>query len=116
MRGAATGRGSGERGTASIEVVGLVPLLVLLALLVLQLGVAGWTASQTQEAARQAARAQSLGGDARTAAEDALPGALEVEDLSSDGEEVRLRVRIPVVSVLPGFTVEREATMPGSPS
>ena len=44
-----------EDGTASIEVVALVPLLVLVAMMVLQAGVAGWTASQTQEAARQAA-------------------------------------------------------------
>jgi len=105
----------GERGTVALEVVVLVPLVVLVALLVLQLGVAAWTASQTQEAARQSARAQSLGEDARDAAEAALPDALHVEDISVSGDTVRLSVEVPRVSPLPVFTVSRDVAMPVAP-
>lgn len=103
---------AGERGSVAIEVVMLVPLLVLVGTLTLQLGVAGWTASQTQEAARQAARAQGLGQDPRAAAERALPGALRVDELNGGGHQVTLRVRVPRVSPLPQFTVVRRAAMP----
>jgi len=104
-----------ERGSVSLEVVGLVPLVVLVALLVLQLGVAGWTASQTQKAAREAARAQSLGGDPSSAAARALPGALEIDRIDSSGDTVTLVVEVPRVSPLPVFRVERQVAMPRSP-
>lgn len=100
-----------ERGSVSLEVVMLVPLLVLVALLVLQLGVAGWSASQTQEAAQAAARAQSLGEDPLVAAEGALAGSLEVEEISTSGDSVTLRVRVPRVSPLPTFTVTRDVSI-----
>jgi hypothetical protein len=104
-----------ERGSVSLEVVGLVPLLILVALLTLQLGVAGWTASQTQEAARAAARAQTLGEDPWSAAQASLPGALEIDDLNRSGDRVELRVRVPRVSPLPGFTVTRDVSMAVTP-
>jgi hypothetical protein len=104
-----------ERGTASIEAVALVPLLILVAMMVLQLGVAGWTASQTAEAARQSARAQSLGLDPHAAAAQALPGALRVDRISSGGDTVTLWVDVPRVSLLPGFTVSRSVSMTVDP-
>jgi hypothetical protein len=105
-----------NRGSVSIEVVVLVPLLMLIALLVLQLAAAAWTVSQTQEAARQAARAQSLGDDPRAAAADALPDPLEVEDFSADGERVEVSVEIPTVfGILPLNPVTREATIRSTP-
>ncbi|WP_435743799.1 TadE/TadG family type IV pilus assembly protein [Nocardioides sp. SYSU DS0663] len=102
-------------GSVALEVVALVPLLVLVALLVLQLGVAGWSASQAQEAARAAARAQSLGRDPLAAAEGALPGALDVASISTSGDSVTLRVRVPRVSPLPTFTVTRDVSMAVNP-
>jgi hypothetical protein len=105
----------GARGVASVEVLVLAPMLLFLATLVLQLGVAGWTASQTEEAARQSARAQSLGQDARGAAEGALPGALDVRTMSSGGDTVTLTVNVPRVSVLPTFTVTRQVSIPVTP-
>lgn len=88
------------------------PLMVLIAVFTLQAGVAGWTASQTQEAARQAARAEGRGLNARAAAERALPGALEVHHISGGSGTVTLRVKVPRVSPLPQFTVARRAVMP----
>jgi Flp pilus assembly protein TadG len=104
--------GARERGSVSIEIVMLVPVMVMVATFVLQLGVAGWTASQTEKAARQSARAQSLGESPVTAAEGALPGALKIATINASGENVALRVDVPRVSLLPQFTVERSVSMP----
>lgn len=101
-----------ERGSASIEIVALVPVLVGVAMLVFQLGVASWTAAQTQEAAREAARAKSLGRDVGGAAAGALPGSLHVKAIDADGDTVTLTVDVPKVSVLPTLTVTRHASMP----
>ena len=101
-----------ERGSVSIEIVMLVPVMVMVATFVLQLGVAGWTASQTEKAARQSARAQSLGENPVSAAQGALPGALRIAAINASGEAVALRVDVPRVSLLPRFTVERSVSMP----
>ncbi len=82
------GRRPRERGTAALEFVVLVPIVVLVALFVMQVGVAAWTASQTQEAARQSARAHSLGEDPLAAAEQALPGSLHVDDIDEHDLDV----------------------------
>lgn len=103
-----------ERGTVSLEVVMLIPVLVMVGTFVLQLGVAGWTASQTSFAARQSARAMGMGDSARAAAETALPGALRIQSIDAGGDRVTLRVRVPRVSLLPQFTVERSVAMPAT--
>jgi hypothetical protein len=104
-----------ERGSVALEVVALVPILVLVALLTLQLGVAGWTAAQTQGAARASARAQSLGQDPVAAAERALPSGLSIADIDTGGDSVTLVVDVPRVSPLPVFSVKRHVAMPVTP-
>lgn len=109
-------RARSERGSAAVEAVVLLPVLLLVTMMALQLGVAGWAASQTEEAARQAARAHSLGESWESAAERALPGSLQLSGGGASADTVRLEVRVPRVSILPRFTVEREVSMPRSPS
>lgn len=104
-----------DSGTVSIEVVALVPILLLVALAVFQVGVTAWTAAQTQEAARQAARAQSLGRDPEAAAQGALPDGLRVERIVTDEDTVELEVDVPGVSFLPHYTVTRSATIKAAP-
>jgi hypothetical protein len=103
-----------ERGQASLELVGLVPLLVVGAMLVLQAGAAMWTLSSTAEATREAARAYSLGRDPAAAAEASLPGSLHVAQISTfgPGHGVRLTVDVPKVGPVPQFHVTREVVMP----
>jgi hypothetical protein len=103
-----------DRGSASLELVGLLPVVLLLGLLVVQAGVTMWTMTSTAEAAREAARASSLGADPYTAAEGSLPGALHVTSLSSvgAGHGIRLTVDVPRIFLLPHFTVSREAILP----
>jgi hypothetical protein len=103
-----------ERGQASLELVAMLPLLIFGGLLVLQMGVAMWAVSSTNEAARQAARAYSLGADPAGAAEGSLPGGLDVEGLvaSGPGHRVELTVAIPRLLPLPLPAVTRVVVMP----
>jgi TadE-like protein len=88
-----------ECGQASVELVAVVPLVLLVGALVWQLALAGHTAWLTANAARAAARADSVGRDAASAARSTLPRALErdldVERLGAGG--VRVSVRVPVL-------------------
>jgi hypothetical protein len=110
----------GERGQAGLELVGMLPVLVLGALMLLQFAAAMWTITSTNEAARNAARAYSrdpgvdLDG-ARTVAENSLPGALDVKefaDAGRGGHGIRLTVEIPSVIILDLPEVTREVVMP----
>jgi hypothetical protein len=113
-------RRSDERGQSSVELIGMLPLLIFGGLLVLQVGAAFWTLNSTNEAAREAARAYSLNpdegvGGAREVAEKSLPGGLEVQDITDPGRGghgIRLTVAIPRVLPLPLNPVVREVIMP----
>jgi len=84
-----------EAGQASVELLGTVPAVLLVAALVWQLALAGQAAWLCANAARAAARAQAVGRSARDAARSALPGSLERGmrvDLPDGGVRVRLHV------------------------
>ena len=88
-----------ERGQASVELLGTIPAVLLVAALVWELALAGHTAWLCANAARAAARAQLVGGSATGAARSALPRSLERGmrvEVRPDGS-VRVRVRVPLV-------------------
>lgn len=99
---------------AAIEAVALVPILLLVVTFVLQGAVAIWTTTATDTSVRHAARADSLGRDPGTAADQALPSGLKVEKIErfGPGHGVRLAVAVPRVSPLPQFTVSRSVILP----
>jgi hypothetical protein len=101
-------------GQASVETVALLPLVVLVGALLWQAVVAGQALWLSGAAARAAARAAAVGGDARAAAEGALPAPLEAGlRVRAAGGGVRVAVRVP--SVLSGgsiFTVRSRAAFP----
>lgn len=84
----------GEEGTASVELVAVVPFLLLAVLAVAQIALAGQALWSASVAARAGARATVVGGDPAAAARAALPpsmrGAAKVE--GEDGVEVRVEV------------------------
>lgn len=97
-----TGRaGGGERGSASVELVGVLPFLVVAVLVAAQLGVAGAALWSAAIASRAGARAELVGGDGAGAARAALPAALSDGAEVEAGEGVAVRVRVP--ALVPGF-------------
>jgi hypothetical protein len=66
--------GQGERGQASVELLGALPALFALALIALQLLAVGYASVVAGNAAEAGALALAAGGDARAGAREALPG------------------------------------------
>src|SRR2546423_10815403 len=87
---------TGQRGQASVELVGLLPLLVVLVGLAWQAALAGQAVWLSGAAARAAARARAVGGDEVAAARSSLPPALgrlvRVERAGDGGIELALGV------------------------
>jgi hypothetical protein len=91
---------AGERGQASAELVAIIPALLLAVLVAAQLGLVGWALWSAGSAARAGARAAHVGGDAESAARSALPTHLRRGAQVDDGDEVKVRVRVP--TLVPG--------------
>ncbi|WP_435838749.1 TadE/TadG family type IV pilus assembly protein [Streptomyces antimycoticus] len=117
----AAGRGR-ERGSASIEFLGFLPILILVALAAVQLGIAAYAAQQAGTAARAAARTASL-DEPRTspqaAGEAAISGWLAdgtgISGGGCGGGEAQATATVEIPSVIPGFdfgSAEKSATMP----
>lgn len=107
----------GERGSASLELMGILPLALVFAVLALQVGGFLWAITSTNEAVRDGARAQSLGLPGCAAARDSLTDTLKVTSCNAGGTgSVRLSVEVPILPVVdnlvPDVTVTREAHLP----
>jgi hypothetical protein len=88
-----------ESGQASVELLGSLPALLLVAALVWQLAVAGQAAWLCANAARAAARAEAVGSSPRDAARSALPRSLE-RGMRLDRPQGAIRVRLQVPLLL----------------
>lgn len=101
-----------EGGTASIELVAVVPFLLLAVLVAAQIGLAGQALWSAGVAARAGARASLVGADAATAARRALPPSMRAGAEVSDGDDVSVRVGIPgLLPGLPHLTVGAKAAL-----
>lgn len=101
-----------EGGTASVEMVAVVPFLLLAILVAAQIGLAGQALWSAGVAARAGARAALVGGDAEAAARRALPDSLRERAEVSDGDAVSVRVVIPrLLPAMPKLTVGAKATL-----
>jgi hypothetical protein len=104
----AEGRGrwrSREQGTASVELVAVLPFLLLAVLTVGQLALAGQALWSAGVAARAGARAALVGGDAEEAALRVLPAGMRAGTEVEAGDEVA--VRVPVPPLLPNLPTVR---------
>ncbi len=92
-------RGAGERGQASVELLGAIPAVLLVGVLLWQLALAGHTLWLCANAARVAARAEAVGRSGKTAARSALPRSLErgFEFRRETSGRVRVRLQVPLV-------------------
>src|SRR3954451_16409311 len=92
-------KAASERGQATVELVGVLPLVVVLGFALWQAAVAGQALWMAGAAARSAARGAGIGGDPAAGARGPLPPRLE-EGLrvgARDDGGVRVTVRIPAV-------------------
>ena len=95
----------GERGQASVELIGAIPALLVAILIAAQLVAAGaalWSASL---AARAGARASVVGRDAADAARRALPAPLREGARVAEDDGVSVRVGVP--RLIPGLPAIR---------
>ncbi len=90
-----------EAGTASIELIAVVPFLLLLVLVAAQFALAGQALWSAGVAARAGARAALVGGNAGRAARRALPPSMRAGAQVSDRGSVS--VRVPVPRLVPGL-------------
>ncbi|AQA13720.1 TadE/TadG family type IV pilus assembly protein [Streptomyces malaysiensis subsp. malaysiensis] len=111
-----------DRGSASIEFLGFLPILILVALAAVQLGIAAYAAQQAGTAARAAARTASL-DEPRTSPQAAglasmsgwLADGASIGSGGCGGGEARATATVEIPSVIPGFdfgSAEKSATMP----
>ena len=97
----ASSAGHREGGTASVELVAVVPFLLLAVLAVVQIALAGQALWSAGVAARAGARAALVGREATAAARRALPPSLrQGSKVEGDGE---VSVRVPVPRLFPGL-------------
>jgi hypothetical protein len=107
-------RGGEERGSASVELVAVLPLLVVACLIAAQLAAVGQAAWSAALAARAAARAAVVGGDPERAGHRALPPALREEAKVSDADGVSVRVDVPrLLPLLPRLRLTAAADLGG---
>jgi hypothetical protein len=85
---------TGARGQASVELVGILPLLLVVVLGAAQLLAAGLCREYAAQSARAGAEALIQGRDPRVAAREAVPGwSRRTVDVAVDGRRVIVRVR-----------------------
>ena len=105
-----------EWGQASVELLGVLPLLVALALAVFQLLAVGYASVLAGSAAEAGALALAAGGDPRAGVREALPGWSRARaEIHVSGGEVGVRLRPPALLRALGerLTVTGQAAVEG---
>jgi hypothetical protein len=102
--------GRQEGGQATVELVGLLPLAVLVALVIGQLLAAGAARELAGHAAEAGAVALLQGDDPKAAARDAVPGWAD-DHVTIAVRERTVRVRLQPISVVPGLADRLTATV-----
>ena len=99
--GIVSSAGHREAGTASVELVAVVPFLLLAVLAAVQIALAGQALWSAGVAARAGARAALVGGRVEAVARRALPRSMrEGAEVETEGE---VAVRVVVPRFLPGM-------------
>lgn len=102
----------GEEGSASIELIGVLPFLLLAILVAAQLALAGQALWSAGIAARAGARAELVGGGVEGAARAALPPPLRPGSRIDDAGGVSVEVPVPrLLPVMPSVRVGAETKL-----
>jgi hypothetical protein len=101
-----------EDGTASVELIAVVPFLLLAVLVAAQIGVVGYAAWSAGVAARAGARASLVERDAVVTAKRALPPSLRSDAVVDDSDSVSVRVPVPrLLPAMPSLSVGAETEL-----
>ncbi len=104
--------GHRERGTASVELIAVVPFLLLAVLVAAQIALAGQALWSASVAARAGARARLVGGDAEAAAKRALPASMRGGARVDADDGVEVAVPVPrLLPALPRVRVSAESSL-----
>ncbi|MFF4631276.1 TadE/TadG family type IV pilus assembly protein [Streptomyces griseorubiginosus] len=105
-----------DRGQVAIEYLGFIPILILVAMAVVQLGLIAYTAQQAGTAARAGARAASLDLSAQDGCANAISDWLSVDCAEGGGDgSVTVTATVQIPSIVPGWSFDpavKTATMP----
>ena len=104
-----------QRGQATLEMAALAPVVLMLVLYALQVIVLTYTSHAASQAAREGARAYSLDRSAQTAAQDSLPGGIQlVGGVRESGPDHTVSVTVRAPFAVPPFDREitRTVSMP----
>jgi hypothetical protein len=102
-----------ERGTASVELVAVVPFLLLALAVAAQIALAGQALWSAAVAARAGARAALVGGDAEAVGKRTLPESMRKGAEVDDDGTVTVAVPVPLLLPLPPLRVEVGAGLEG---
>lgn len=114
--------GDRERGASSLELAGMLPLLLLVGMACIQLGIVGYAVQQAGTGARAAARTASqddISADYAATGKAAMSGWTASRSrftLGGGGDEVEVTTTVTIPSIVPGIgsfgDAARSATMP----
>lgn len=114
MSASASGPAGGEHGQSSVELLGALPVLVVLGLFLFQVLAVGYATVLAGNAAEAGAISLAGGGDAEDAAREALPGWSRADmRVGVDGGrvEVSLRPPSPLAALRDRFEVSSAAVV-----
>lgn len=100
---------AGERGQASVELLGALPALLVVALVLFQAGAVGYASVLAGSAAEAGALAMAAGADPAAGARESLPGWSRA-GASVAADHGRVRVRLLPPSPIPAVARELEVT------
>lgn len=110
----ASSAGHREAGTASVELIAVIPFLLLAVLVAAQIAAVGEALWSAAVAARVGARAALVGSDPSAAARRALPPSLRQGARVRAAGGVVVRVRVPrLLPLVSRFTVDGESGLGG---
>jgi hypothetical protein len=98
-----------ERGQASVELLGALPALLVVALVLFQIGAVGYASVLAGNAAEAGALAMAAGGDVKAGARESLPGWSRAKARVESGRG-RVKVRLRPPSPLRGLSRRLEVS------
>lgn len=102
--------GHREEGTASVELIAVVPFLLLAVFVAAQVGAVGEALWSAEIAARAGARVALVGRDPKATVRRTLPTALRGEARVTKAGGVAVRVVVPqVLPLIPRLSIEAES-------